>query len=52
MIQRRHHTALSGSRKPTFDGPPVIIGSSTIRVYRRDSTLLDTIDTAANIVTT
>ena len=36
----------------TFDGPPVITGSGTIRVYRSDGTLVDTIDTSANIVTT
>ncbi len=35
----------------TFDGAPVITGSGAIRVYRSDGTLVDTIDTSANIVT-
>jgi len=35
----------------TFDAAPVITGSGAIRVYRSDGTLVDTIDTSANIVT-
>lgn len=35
----------------TFDAAPVITGTGAIRVYRSDGTLVDTIDTSANIVT-
>ncbi|UYY58622.1 hypothetical protein [Sphingomonas sp. S2-65] len=36
--------------KLTFDGSPVITGSGSIRVYRSDGTLVDRIDTSANVV--
>lgn len=37
--------------KLTFDGPPVITGTGKIRVYKSDGTLVDTIDTSADVVT-
>ena len=37
--------------KLTFDGPPIITGTGKIRVYKSDGTLVDTIDTSADIVT-
>jgi pectin methylesterase-like acyl-CoA thioesterase len=36
--------------KLTFNGAPVVTGSGTIRVYRSDGTLVDTIDTRADVV--
>ncbi|MDT8758555.1 hypothetical protein MZO42_07585 [Sphingomonas psychrotolerans] len=36
--------------KLTFDGAPVITGIGTIRVYKSDGTLVDKIDTSANVV--
>ncbi len=36
--------------KLTFDAPPVVTGLGTIRVYRSDGTLVDTIDTSPNVV--
>ncbi|RZM32554.1 MAG: hypothetical protein EOP67_27080, partial [Sphingomonas sp.] len=35
--------------KLTFDAPPVVTGLGTIRVYRSDGTLVDTIDTSPNV---
>ena len=36
--------------KLTFDGTPVITGTGKIRVYKSDGTLVDTIDTSADVV--
>jgi len=36
--------------KLAFDGPPVVTGVGTIRVYKADGTLVDTIDTSSKMV--